>query len=135
MTYKAIISEAIKSMAKAYAPYSDFKVGAALVTEDKKFFSGCNIENAAFSPTCCAERVSFYKAVFKGERSFSRICIVGGKNGILSSFIAPCGVCCQVMIEFCNSDSFEVILASDVDTYKVYKLKELLPVSFNQENL
>ncbi|MDS2998018.1 hypothetical protein RLL94_05240 [Streptococcus pneumoniae] len=63
-------------------------------------FSGCNIENAAFSPTCCAERVSFYKAVFKGERSFSRTCIVGGKNGILSSFIAPCGVCCQVMIEF-----------------------------------
>ncbi|WP_369122894.1 cytidine deaminase family protein, partial [Streptococcus pneumoniae] len=73
--------------------------------------------------------------VFKGERSFSRICIVGGKNGILSSFIAPCGVCRQVMIEFCNPDSFEVILASDVDTYKVYKLKELLPVSFNQENL
>lgn len=115
---------------KAYAPYSSFLVGAALLTRDGKIFTGCNIESASYSPTCCAERVAFFKAVSEGEKEFSAIAIVGGRNDAEElSVCAPCGVCRQVMSEFCDKD-FLLILASDTEKYESYTLAELLPLSF-----
>lgn len=128
-----MIEKATEQLKYSYAPYSDFKVGAALLTESGKIFTGCNIENAAYSPTNCAERTAFFKAVSEGEKSFKAICIVGGKLGKPTDYVAPCGVCRQVMMEFCNPETFEVILAIDKENYKVYTLKELLPLGFGPE--
>ena len=122
-------------MNAAYTPYSGFRVGAALLTEDGRIYQGCNIENAAYTPTVCAERTAFFKAVSEGERRFSAICIVGGKDGILSGYTAPCGVCRQVMREFCQPDHFRIILAKDEEHWKEYSLSELLPEGFGPENL
>ena len=130
-----LIRAAIGAMGYAYTPYSGFQVGAALLTEEGKIYSGCNIENAAYSPTNGAERTAFFKAVSEGERHFAAICIVGGKNGVLTGYTAPCGVCRQVMREFCDPKTFRVILAVDEENWKEYRLEELLPEGFGPENL
>ena len=132
---QGLIRAAIGAMGYAYTPYSGFQVGAALLTEEGKIYSGCNIENAAYSPTNCAERTAFFKAVSEGERHFAAICIVGGKNGVLTGYTAPCGVCRQVMREFCDPKTFRVILAVDEENWKEYRLEELLPEGFGPENL
>ena len=132
---KELIKQAIEAMESAYTPYSHFKVGAALHTPEGKIYKGCNIENASYTPTNCAERTAFFKAVSEGEREFAAICIVGGKNGILTEYTAPCGVCRQVMMEFCSPESFQIILATDTEHYEIYTLKELLPMGFGPGNL
>lgn len=130
-----MIGLAIKQLEFSYAPYSGFKVGAVLLANDGTFYTGCNIENAAYTPTNCAERTAFFKAVSEGVRKFRAICIVGGKDGILTEYTAPCGVCRQVMMEFCDPDTFQVILATSKEQYKIQLLKELLPFGFGPGNL
>ena len=132
---KTLIRRAIKAMERAYVPYSGFKVGAALLTESGELYEGCNIENAAYTPSNCAERTAFFKAVSEGERKFSAICIVGGKDGVLTGYTAPCGVCRQVMMEFCDPGTFRVILAVNEDDYKEFFLKDLLPMGFGPADL
>lgn len=132
---KELIRAAIQAMDHAYTPYSGFRVGAALLTGEGRIYSGCNIENAAFSPTNCAERTAFFKAVSEGERNFAAICIVGGKDGVLTGYTAPCGVCRQVMREFCDPGTFRVILAVNEENWREYRLEELLPEGFGPENL
>lgn len=119
----------------SYAPYSHFHVGAALLTKDGKIYTGCNIENAAYGPSNCAERTAFFKAVSEGEREFQAICIVGGQDGILKEYAAPCGVCRQVMMEFCNPHTFQIILATSREQYEIFTLEELLPKGFGPDNL
>ena len=130
MTNSELINYAINAMSVAYAPYSKFKVGAALLADNGKIYTGCNIENVAFSPTNCAERTAFFKAISEGERNFSKIAIVGGKDGAITDFVIPCGVCRQVMREFCDDD-FIVIVAKSENEYKEYKLIELFPDGFS----
>ena len=130
-----MIGLAIEQLAYAYTPYSGFKVGAALLTSGGKYYTGCNIENAAYTPTNCAERTAFFKAVSEGERSFQAICIVGGKDGVLTEYAAPCGVCRQVMMEFCDQETFRIILAVSKEQYDVFTLKEMLPLGFGPLNL
>lgn len=130
-----MIELAIEQLKYAYTPYSGFKVGAALLTQGGKLYTGCNIENAAYSPTNCAERTAFFKAVSEGERAFSAICIVGGKDGVLTEYTAPCGVCRQVMMEFCDPDKFQIILATSKEQYEIFTLKELFPRGFGSGNL
>ena len=125
-----LIRQAMKARKMAYAPYSGFLVGAALVCEDGTVYTGCNIENASFSPTNCAERTAFFKAISEGQRKFRRIAIVGGKEGEMVA-PSPCGVCLQVMAEFCEADTFEIIMARSEEDYTVRKLAELLPHSFS----
>ncbi|MGF7142608.1 cytidine deaminase [Anaerotaenia torta] len=132
---KNLVREAIEAMKQAYAPYSRHYVGAALLTKSQKIYKGCNIENAAYSPSNCAERTAFYKAVSEGEREFSAIAIVGGKDGVLKDFCPPCGVCRQVIREFVEPKNFLVILARSEEDYLVFFLEELLPLSFGPENL
>ena len=127
--YSNLIEKAEEARKNAYAPYSKFSVGAALLTKSGKVYTGCNIENASFSPTNCAERTAFFKAVSEGEGFFDAIAVVGGKEGELSQFCPPCGVCRQVMLEFCDSD-FKIILKNNQDE-KVFTLSELIPVSFS----
>ena len=131
MNILELISEAYKAKEYSYAPYSNFHVGAALCTDSGRIYRGCNIENAAYSPTNCAERTAFFKAVSEGERKFRGIAIVGDKE----EYLAPCGVCRQVMMEFCDPDTFQIILASGRDQYQIYTLKELLPLGFGPDNL
>ena len=126
-----MISEAYKAKEYSYAPYSNFHVGAALCTDSGRIYRGCNIENAAYSPTNCAERTAFFKAVSEGERKFRGIAIVGDKE----EYLAPCGVCRQVMMEFCNPKEFQVILAKNPTDYKVYTLEELFPGAFSANDL
>ena len=123
-----LIDKAYSAMEKSYSPYSHFKVGAALVTEDDSIYTGCNIENASYTPTVCAERVAFFKALSDGEREFEAIAIAGGANGNVSAETAPCGVCRQVMSEFCGAD-FKVILVSG-SSERELTLGELLPLAF-----
>ena len=130
-----LIQEAIAAMQYSYSPYSHFRVGAALLTKSGKLYRGCNIENAAYTPTNCAERTAFFKAVSEGELEFEAICIVGGKDGRLEEYAPPCGVCRQVMMEFCNPETFQIILATDETHYKKFNLKELLPLGFGPGNL
>lgn len=132
---KEMIQSAIDMLAYSYTPYSNFKVAAALHSKKGSIYKGCNIENAAYTPTNCAERTAFFKAVSEGVKEFDGIVIVGGKDGNLSDYCPPCGVCRQVMMEFCDPDTFEVILAKTVDDYKVYTLKEILPLGFGPSNL
>lgn len=132
---KEMISLAIRQLDFSYSPYSHFKVGAALLTREGKLYTGCNIENAAYTPTNCAERTAFFKAVSEGERSFRAICIVGGKQGVLTEYAAPCGVCRQVMMEFCDPDDFQIILATSPEQYEIFTLRELLPQGFGPGNL
>lgn len=130
-----MIELAIEQLKYSYTPYSNFKVGAALLTKGGKFYTGCNIENAAYTPTNCAERTAFFKAVSEGEREFQAICVVGGKDGILTEYAAPCGVCRQVMMEFCNPETFQIILATSKEQYEIFTLKEMLPLGFGPDNL
>lgn len=130
-----MIDLAIRQLDFSYAPYSGFKVGATLLTKSGKFYTGCNIENASYTPTNCAERTAFFKAVSEGEKEFEVICIVGGKDGILTEYASPCGVCRQVMMEFCNPDAFQIILATSREQYEIFTLKELLPLGFGPTNL
>ena len=134
-TIKKMIKTAMEQIRFSYAPYSDFKVGASLLSEYGDIFTGCNIENAAYSPTNCAERTAFFKAVSKGVRDFQAICIVGGKSGNVTEYITPCGVCRQVMMEFCNPETFQIILAVDEEHYRILTLKELLPLGFGAEDI
>lgn len=130
-----MIELAIEQLKFSYTPYSGFKVGAALLTKGGKFYTGCNIENASYTPTNCAERTAFFKAVSEGEKEFQAICVVGGKDGVLTEYAAPCGVCRQVMMEFCNPDTFQIILATSKEQYEIFTLKELFPLGFGPENL
>ena len=130
-----LIDTAIEQLKFSYTPYSNFKVGAALLTKSGKIYTGCNIENASYTPTNCAERTAFFKAVSEGVRDFQAICIVGGKNGKLTEYTAPCGVCRQVMMEFCNPKTFQIILAVDKERYEIYTLEELMPLGFGPLNL
>ncbi len=125
-----LVELAIQAMQNAYAPYSGYKVGAALLTKEGKVYLGCNIENASYSPTNCAERTAFFKAVSEGEREFSCIAVVGGKDGIITEIFPPCGVCRQVMQEFCVPETFRIILGRQ-NGYEEYTLKELLPCGFS----
>ena len=130
-----MIDTAIAQLQFSYTPYSNFKVGAALLAKDGTIYTGCNIENASYTPTNCAERTAFFKAVSEGVQAFDAICIVGGKDGVLTEYAAPCGVCRQVMMEFCNPETFRVILATSREQYSIYTLKELLPLGFGPNNL
>ena len=130
-----LVEKALEARRFSYVPYSGFRVGAALLAKDGRIITGCNIENASYTPTNCAERTAFFKAVSEGEREFDAICIVGGKNGVLTEYAAPCGVCRQVMMEFCDPESFQIILATDTEHYDIYTLKELLPLGFGPANL
>ena len=130
-----LIEKSIDMRNYSYAPYSKFRVGAALLAKDGKIFGGCNIENAAYGPSNCAERTAFFKAVSEGVQDFSAIVIAGGPEEGIRDFCAPCGVCRQVMAEFCESDSFLVILAKSVEEYEVYTLRELFPKSFSPKDL
>lgn len=132
---RQLIEIATEQLRFSYTPYSGFKVGSALLSKSGKIYTGCNIENAAYTPTNCAERTAFFKAVSEGEHHFQAICIVGGKNGILTDYTAPCGVCRQVMMEFCNPEEFQVILAISEEDYKIFTLKELFPMGFGPGNL
>lgn len=130
-----LIDTAIEQLKFSYTPYSNFKVGAALLAKNGEIFTGCNIENASYTPTNCAERTAFFKAVSEGVRDFQAICIVGGKDGKLTEYTAPCGVCRQVMMEFCNPKTFQIILAVDKERYEIYTLEELMPLGFGPLNL
>lgn len=130
-----LIDTAIKQLDFSYTPYSDFKVGAALLTKKGEIYTGCNIENASYTPTNCAERTAIFKAVSEGVRDFQAICIVGGKDGVLTEYAAPCGVCRQVMMEFCDPETFQIILAVDKEKYDIFTLNELLPLGFGPSNL
>ena len=132
---KELIGIAIQQLKFSYTPYSNFKVGAALLAENGSVYIGCNIENAAYTPCNCAERTAFFKAISEGVHNFQAICVVGGKNGELTEYAAPCGVCRQVMMEFCNPETFEIILAVDPEHYQVFRLKELMPMGFGPANL
>ena len=130
-----LIDTAIEQLKFSYTPYSNFKVGAALLAKNGEIFTGCNIENASYTPTNCAERTAFFKAVSEGVRDFQAICIVGGKDGNLTEYTAPCGVCRQVMMEFCDPKTFQIILAVDKERYEIYTLEELMPLGFGPLNL
>ena len=136
MDREELVKKAMEARVNAYAPYSHFKVGAALLTKEGKVYTGCNIENAAYTPGNCAERTAFFKAVSQGEREFSAIAIVGGaQDSEELELCAPCGVCRQVMMEFCDYDKFEIILRETHGELKVYKLREILPMAFGPGNL
>lgn len=130
MTPEKLIGLAMEAMEKAYAPYSGFRVGAALLCADGTVYQGCNIENAAFSPTNCAERTAFFKAVSEGHRAFSALAVCGGKDGQITDFCPPCGVCRQVIREFCKDD-FLVYIAGPDGQYLTRTFTQLLPDSFS----
>ena len=132
MTNEELFLEAKKAREHAYAPYSHFKVGAALETGSGKIYHGCNIENAAYTPTNCAERTAFFKAVYEGHRDFTAIAVCGGKGGEISGSFPPCGVCRQVMREFCRDD-FLIYLTGENGSCMSMTLAELLPMSFSAE--
>ncbi len=136
MTNQGLLAaKALEMRAMSYTPYSKYNVGAALLTKSGKIYTGCNIENAAYTPSNCAERTAFFKAVSEGEREFVAIAIAGGPVGREpSEYCPPCGVCRQVMREFCD-EKFEIILAKTPEDYKVYTLNEILPMGFGPANL
>lgn len=136
MNETELVQEAMEARKRAYVPYSGFSVGAALLSKSGKVYRGCNIENAAFTPSNCAERTAFFKAVSEGEHEFSAIAVVGGKAGEpLADFCPPCGVCRQVMMEFCDPDTFRIILAKTPENRKSLTLRELLPLGFSGKNM
>ncbi|MDE7177102.1 MAG: cytidine deaminase [Lachnospiraceae bacterium] len=131
-----LIAAAIEARRKSYSPYSHYQVGAALLAGDGQIITGCNIENAAYGPSNCAERTAFFKAVSEGIRAFAAIAIVGSPEGEeLTQFAYPCGVCRQVMAEFCEPENFRIIVAKSEEDYRVMTLAELLPESFGPDNL
>ena len=132
MTAQMLVHEAIHAMEKAYAPYSGYKVGAALLGKDGTVYHGCNVENASYGATNCAERTAIFKAVSEGQREFAALAICGGKDGVLSGQFPPCGICRQVIREFC-SDDFPIYLVESADTWQEVTLAQLLPHSFRAE--
>ena len=132
MEPKKLIELAMEAMTHAYVPYSGFKVGAALLTKAGKVYTGCNIENAAYGPSNCAERTAFFKAVSEDEREFTAIAVVGGRDGIVTDIFPPCGVCRQVMQEFCTPD-FMIYMGRGDDTYEAVRLDTLLPYGFTAD--
>ncbi|BBF43816.1 cytidine deaminase [Lachnospiraceae bacterium KM106-2] len=133
MEDEILLNYAIQAREHSYAPYSKFKVGAALLAEDDSIYLGCNIENAAYTPTNCAERTAFFKAVSEGQHNFKKIAIVGGSNKLIVT--PPCGVCRQVMLEFCDPSKFEIILGTSKKDLKKYTLQELMPAAFFKDSL
>ena len=133
MTDQELMAMAVEARKASYSPYSGFRVGAALLAKNGKVYTGCNVENAAYSPTNCAERTAVFKAVSEGEREFLAIAIVGGKGEELSDFCAPCGVCRQVLAEF-TDENFRILLGTP-EQFSVYSMKEILPYSFGKNNL
>lgn len=133
MTKEQLAALAKDAMEKAYSPYSGYKVGAALLCKDGSVYTGCNIENAGYSATNCAERTAFFKAVSEGKKEFSAIAVCGGKDGVIEGLFPPCGVCRQVMREFCEDD-FQIHLLTK-DSIETYTLSQLLPISFAPDNI
>ncbi len=134
MNNTELITLALEAREKSYSPYSGFSVGAALLCKNGKVFTGCNIENSGYSATNCAERTAFFKAVSEGETEFEKIAVVGGNSDSApESYCSPCGICRQVMREFCEPD-FEIIIAKSESDYKVMTLEELLPMSFDKRD-
>lgn len=136
MTDKELCSKALEAMKNSYSPYSNYSVGAALLCQNDKVYTGCNIENSAFSPTVCAERTAIFKAISEGEKNFIKIAIAAKKSSenTLDEAVSPCGVCRQVMREFCNSE-FEIISVENNGEYSKHTLGELLPHSFSDGNI
>mgnify|MGYP001080609335 FL=1 len=130
-----LIRSAMEARKKAYAPYSGYMVGAAVLTNELRIYTGCNIENAAYTPTVCAERTAIFKAVSEGWRRFKAIAVVGSPKGDVTQYAFPCGVCRQVMREFADADNFVVIVAKSEQDYQAFILSELLPEGFGPENL
>lgn len=130
MTPEKLVSMALDAMQRAYAPYSGYKVGAALLCKDGSVVCGANIENAAYGPSNCAERTAIFTAVFEGKRDFAAIAVVGGKDGVASDYFPPCGVCRQVMAEFCDPKEFRVLLVHS-EGYEERTLDMLLPDGFS----
>ena len=135
MDDRQLIRTAIDNLPNSYVPYSHFHVSAALLCKDGTVYTGNNIENAAYSATVCAERSAFFRALNEGKREFEAIVICGGMNGEIADYCAPCGVCRQVMREFCSPETFRIILAKTEDDYRVVTLEELLPLGFGPEKL
>lgn len=132
----SLIEKALNARGFSYSPYSNYQVGAALLAADGAVYTGCNIENAAYSPTNCAERTAFFKAISEGKREFRAIAIVGGaKDEEIAKYAYPCGVCRQVMAEFCNPEDFWIIAAKSTAEYEVRSLAEMLPDGFGAANL
>ncbi len=122
------------NLKNSYSPYSNYKVSAVLLCKNGNLYKGCNIENASYSVTNCAERTALFSAISNGEKEFDAIMIVGGKNGEVTDYVLPCGVCRQALAEFCNTD-FKVYVGKNENDIKEYTLGELLPCSFNKSNL
>ncbi len=134
--YKSLICAALEAREKAYAPYSRFKVGAALLTSDENIITGCNVENASYPACNCAERTAVYKAITMDKKSFDAIAIIAGREDEdIKDYTSPCGICRQVLREFVEPGRFKVIMAKSQNDYKVATLEELLPLSFGPENL
>lgn len=135
-TIQTLLAAAYDARKLSYTPYSHYQVGAALLTQNGRIITGCNIENAAYTPTNCAERTAFFKAVSEGIRDFRAIAVMGSPEGdVLTQYAYPCGVCRQVMMEFCKPEEFQVIVAKSADDYRVMMLQELLPEGFGPDNL
>ncbi len=132
---KEMIDKAMSMLTRSYTPYSHWKVGATLLGASGKIWGGCNIENAAYTPTNCAERTAFFKAISEGESDFKAIAVVGGNEGKVESYCFPCGVCRQVMMEFCNPETFIVIAAKSREEYLVQTLSQILPNGFGPASL
>lgn len=136
MDIKLLVEEALKARKFSYSPYSRFQVGAALLAKDGQIFTGCNIESASYTPSNCAERTAFFKAVSQGVREFEAIAVVGGpKEAKNLDYCTPCGVCRQVMMEFCDPKSFQVIVAKNPEEYQMFTLEEILPMGFGPKDL
>ena len=134
MNDKKLVELAFEAKEMSYSPYSKFKVGAALLAKNGEVFTGCNIESASYTPTNCAERTAFFKAVSEGTAEFEAIAVVGAPEGAKADLCQPCGVCRQVMAEFCRSD-FRIIMSDEDYNLQVCSLDELLPYRFGPENL
>ena len=136
MEKQELIREAIAARKRSYSPYSHFQVGAALLGRSGKVYTGCNIENAAYTPTNCADRTAFFKAISEGEKEFEMIAIVGGPaKSARTDYCPPCGVCRQVMAEFCDPKAFRVLMARTETDYRECSLEEVLPFGFTKEEL
>lgn len=134
---KDLVKMALKAQTFSYSPYSQFQVGAALLAKNGTIYTGCNVENAAYSPSNCAERTAFFKAVSEGVTEFTAIAVVGNPKGQDETprFCPPCGVCLQVMAEFCDFETFQVIFIQSEEEFEVHLLKELLPFGFSKDSL
>lgn len=130
-----LIEQAKAAREFSYSPYSGYMVGAALLTAEGEIYTGCNIENAAYGPSNCAERTAIFKAVSEGKKEFTAIAIVGGKKGSAGDYAAPCGVCRQVMMEFCDPEKMQIIVAKSAEEYKLFTLAQLMPEGFGAANL